>query len=185
MEAEKNVKTALIVIDVQKEYQSGGALAIAGFDKAGANIKKLLAWAREGHADVLHVRHISAAWDSSSFRANTPGIEFAPGFEPREGEPVFTKTLPSAFSDRRFKQTLACGGYGRLVLCGFMSFMCCDTTSREAFHRGWKVLFVEDAIGEFAFGGLTEEELHKYACAVQGFMFAEVVKTAGVLENDE
>ncbi|NTU77515.1 MAG: isochorismatase family protein [Alphaproteobacteria bacterium] len=170
-------KTALIVIDVQKDYQAGGALEIAGFDKAAVNIAKLLAWARAGRADVFHVRHVCGA-EEECFRANSPGVEFAAGFEPCEGEGAFTKSLPSAFSAPKFKAALERGRYDRLAICGYSSFMCCDSTSREAYHRGWKVLFVEDAIGEFALDGFSEEELHKYACAVQGCEFARVVKTA-------
>ena len=177
------MKTALIVIDVQKEYQAGGALAISGFDKAAANILKLLAWARAGNADVLHVLHVSANPNDEDFRAHTTGVECAVGFEPCAGEAVFTKSLPSAFGASLFKETLKNKGYTRLVLCGFSSFLCCDSTSREAFHRGYEVLFVEDSIGEFAFGDLSEEELHRYACAVQGLMFAKTVKTTEIVEN--
>jgi nicotinamidase-related amidase len=176
------MKTALIVIDVQKEYQAGGALAISGFDKAGTNILRLLAWARTGNADILHVRHISTDLDDADFRAGTPGIAFAAGFEPHENESVFTKALPSAFSAPSFKATLKNKGYTQLIVCGFSSFLCCDSTSREAFHRGYDVVFAEDAIGEFAFSGLTEEELHQYACAVQGVMFAKIMKTAEIIK---
>ncbi len=168
---------ALIVIDVQKEYQSGGHLEIKGFDKAADNIAKLLAWAREGNADIFHVQHISATPHDDSFAADTPGIAFAEGFAPLDGERTFTKSKPSAFSADAFEQALKEGTYEQIIICGFSSFLCCDSTARDAYHRGYNVLFIDDAIGEFAFNGMSEEELHAYACAVMGLEFATVLKT--------
>lgn len=169
--------SALVLIDVQKDYQAGGALEIKGFDKAADNIAKLLEWARAGNADVFHVRHISAVPGDDSFAPNSVGIEFAPGFEPIDGERVFTKSKPSAFSADGFAEALAFGSYTQVVICGFSSFLCCDSTTRDAYHRGYNVIFVEDAIGEFSFNALSEEELHNYACAVMGLEFATVLKT--------
>jgi nicotinamidase-related amidase len=174
--------SALVLIDVQKEYQAGGALAIAGFDKAATNISKLLTWARSGNADILHVRHISRNWKDDSFRANSSGVDFADGFEPKENEQVFTKSFPSAFSAPLFGIYLERKAYDQIIICGYTSFLCCDSTSREAFHNGYSVVFAEDAIGEFAFGGFTEEEIHRYATAVQGVMFAKVVKTSEIIK---
>ncbi|MDD3181834.1 MAG: isochorismatase family protein [Alphaproteobacteria bacterium] len=173
--------TALIIIDVQKEYQQGGKLEIQGFDLAAGNISKLLIWGREGNADIFHVRHISTDPSEDCFLADTSGIEFATGFEPHEGEGVFTKFLPSAFSADGFKQALANGQYSRIIICGFSSFLCCDSTVREAYHKGYNVIFVDDAIGEFAFNGMTEEQLHTYACAVMGLQFATVLKTRNLV----
>lgn len=168
---------ALILIDIQKDYQASGNLEIKGFEKAAENIAKLLAWAREGNADVFHVRHISDVPNDDSFAAGSTGIEFADGFAPLDGERAFTKSKPSAFSADGFEQALTDGSYDQVIICGFSSFLCCDSTARDAYHKGYNVLFIEDAIGEFAFSGMSEEELHAYACAVMGLQFATVLKT--------
>jgi nicotinamidase-related amidase len=179
------MKKALIIIGVQKEYQEGGNLTIKGFDKVAKNISKLLFRARKRSIDILHVRHISNIWNDEYFRAGTPGVDFASGFEPLNNELVFTKSLPSSFSAPLFSETLIRGQYDNLIICGFSSFMCCDLTSREALHKGYKCTFVEDAIGEFSIGIFTEDELHKYACAEQSVMSASIVKTKDVLTEME
>lgn len=172
---------ALIVIDVQKDYQSGGNLEIKGFDKAAGNIAKLLEWARAGNADLFHVRHVSAVPGDDCFVEGSTGIAFAAGFEPRDDERVFTKSMPSAFAAEGFTESLAAGLYDQIIICGFSSFLCCDSTTREAYHKGYNVVFVDDAIGEFAFNGMSEDELHAYACAVMGLEFATVIKTRNLL----
>jgi len=171
---------ALIVIDVQKDYQAGGALAIRNFAPVCENIAKLLGWAREGNADIFHVRHISAIKGDDAFAPDTAGIDFADGFEPLEGERHFTKSKPSCFVADGFAEALAQGAYDQIIICGFSSFLCCDSTAREAYHRGYNVLFIEDAIGEFSFSGMSEEELHAYACAMMGLEFAQVLKTRNI-----
>jgi len=174
------MKSALVVIDVQKDYQAGGGLEIKGFNKAATNIANLLAWARSGNADIFHIQHISADKNDDSFAPDTPGSAFADGFSPLEGEFSFIKNKPSAFTAEGFATAIINGTYDQIILCGFSSFLCCDSTARDAYHRGYNVLFVDDAIGEFAFNGMTEEELHTYACAVMGLMFATVLKTRNI-----
>jgi len=172
--------SALILIDVQKDYEAGGALEVSNFIPVAENISKLLAWARAGNADIFHVRHISADSQSDAFAPDSPGIDFASGFEPLDGEHAFTKSMPSCFVADGFAEALTQGCYDQIIVCGFSSFLCCDSTTRDAYHRGYNVIFVEDAIGEFSFNGMTEEELHAYACAVMGLEFAQVLKTRNI-----
>ena len=174
------MRSALILIDVQKEYMEDGALPIRNFFPVSENIARLLSWGREGNADIFHVRHISENKNDDCFAPDSPGIQFAPGFEPLDGERAYTKSKPSCFVAAGFAEDIAAGGYDQLILCGFSSFLCCDSTAREAYHRGYNVLFIEDAIGEFSFIGLSEEELHAYACAVMGLEFAQVLKTRNI-----
>ena len=171
------MSNALLVIDVQKEYQAGGKLEIKGFDRAAQNISKLLAWAREGNAAIFHFQHISAVLGDDVFAPTSDGIDFAAGFEPLDGERAYTKAKPSAFSASGFSEALASSQYEQVILCGFASFLCCDSTARDAYHRGYNVIFIEDAIGAFAFNGMDEEQLHAYTCAIMGLEFATVLKT--------
>ncbi|MDF1535489.1 MAG: isochorismatase family protein [bacterium] len=60
-------------------------------------------------------------------------------------------------------------------IAGFMSFMCCDTTARNAHSRGYKVLFVQDATATIDLGDIPAADVHGVTVAVQGFMFSEVV----------
>ncbi|MEN6642478.1 MAG: isochorismatase family protein, partial [Armatimonadia bacterium] len=66
-----------------------------------------------------------------------------------------------------------------VVICGWMTQMCCDTTSRQAVHLGFAVEFLSDATGTHAFsneaGSVTAEELHRAALVVQASRFAKVM----------
>ena len=63
-----------------------------------------------------------------------------------------------------------------------MSFMCCDTTARDAHSKGYKVLYVQDATAAIDLGDIPAADVHKVTVAVQGFMFSEVVTTEDILK---
>ena len=62
-----------------------------------------------------------------------------------------------------------------------MTHMCCDTTAREAVHRGFKVEFLSDATGTLPLsnsaGQVTAEELHRSILCAQQMLLSEVVGT--------
>lgn len=170
---------ALIVIDVQKEYSSEGALPVERFEETVKNVKALLAAAREStSAEVVHVRHVSRTPGDSSFDAGSPTLDFVEGVEPEDGEFVLTKQYPGAFSNPALDRYLVRNHVDTVMICGLTSFLCCDSTSREAFQLGYTVYYVDDAISEFPLGSLSAETVHEVISAVQGVMFADVLSTA-------
>lgn len=175
---------ALLVIDVQKEYDSGGALEIPDLQKSLPFIERLVTAAREKSVDVIHIRHIESDSDAEEFCEGTKGVEFIDGFNPLEGEKLITKHVPGSFTGTDLHNYLQSKGVGTIIICGYCSFLCCDTTAREGCQMGYDVIYVDDAIGEFEIGDYTTEELHKYACTVQSESgFSTVVKTEEVIEN--
>ncbi|WP_157252711.1 cysteine hydrolase family protein [Nonomuraea typhae] len=170
---------ALLVIDAQKEYAPSGALPVARFDAALGNVERLLGAARSsGRPAVVHVRHISSTPGDSSFDAGGRGIDFVDSVRPARDEFVLTKHYVGAFSNPDLDRYLRRNGVDELVICGFTSFICCDTTAREAVQLGYKVYFVEDAISEFSLGDIGADELHRMVTAVQGAVFSTVTATA-------
>jgi nicotinamidase-related amidase len=67
-----------------------------------------------------------------------------PEVAPRPGEPIIVKHLPGAFDGTNLDEVLADEGARTLVIGGFMTHMCCDTTAREAQARGFDVVFLMD-----------------------------------------
>ena len=57
-------------------------------------------------------------------------------------------------------------GITTVSIAGYMTHMCCDTTARQAVHRGFKSEFLSDATGTLplsnAGGTVTAEELQRY-----------------------
>ena len=69
----------------------------------------------------------------------------------------------------------------RIVIAGYMTQMCCDTTARQACHEGYPVEFLSDATGTLAChnaaGSVSAEQLHTTILVVQASRFSEVLTT--------
>ncbi len=63
-----------------------------------------------------------------------------------------------------------------------MTQMCCDTTARQAFSRGYAVNFLSDATGTLAFtnaaGSINDADLHRAILVTQQQRFSRVLTTA-------
>lgn len=169
---------ALICIDLQEEYFTPeGVLFIPGGRQVAENVARLQDAARKSGQPVVHVRHISRDPKAATFRAGSPGVDFLPATEPNPGEPVVTKIRPGSFFQTDLGDLLRRRGVETVVICGLMSFMCCDTTAREAQARGYQVLFVRDATAALDLGEIPAETVQAVVCAVQERFFSRVVDT--------
>jgi nicotinamidase-related amidase len=138
-------KTALLIIDAQQEYFApGGKVVLPAGPSAVKQIARVLAWARAQRWPIVHVVHESRRPGAAIFVPGTAALEIHPEVRPSAGEPIVTKHLPGSFTGTSLEQTLLEAGVG-LVVTGFMTQMCVDTTTREAAHRGFKVTVLADA----------------------------------------
>jgi len=91
------------------------------------------------------------------------------------------KQYPGSFTGTGLEPWLRGRNVDQLVICGYMAQMCCDTTSRQAFHRGFAVVFLSDATGTLDMandaGAATAEELHRAVLVTQAMRFARVMTT--------
>ena len=62
-----------------------------------------------------------------------------------------------------------------------MTQMCCDTTARQAFHRGFAVDFLADATGTLSVtnsaGTISDRDLHRAILVTQQMRFSRVLTT--------
>lgn len=79
------------------------------------------------------------------FAEGTPAVEALAGLAPGAGETLIVKRQPSAFAGTGLADRLRRDGVGQLLIAGYMTHNCVDSTAREAFHRGWPVGIVADA----------------------------------------
>ena len=139
-------KTALVVIDAQQEYFAPlGKVVLPGGPEAVKRIARALEWARGANVPVVHIVHESRKADAAIFAPGSPALAVHPYAAPRPGEPVFTKHLPGSFTGTPLEETLRTHGIERLVLAGFMTQMCIDTTARQGAHLGFAVTVLSDA----------------------------------------
>ncbi|HEY3068320.1 MAG TPA: cysteine hydrolase family protein [Methylomirabilota bacterium] len=139
-------KVALVIIDVQQEYFApGGRLPLPQGPDAVKQIVRTLDWARDRRVPVFHIVHESRRPQAAIFAPGSPGLAMHPDVKPAAGEPIIQKHLPGAFTGTSLEDELKKRGVEQVVVAGFMTQMCVDTTTRQAAHLGYKVTVLSDA----------------------------------------
>lgn len=76
------------------------------------------------------------------------------------------KNTYSAFRNTRLEEKLLEMGAKEVIVTGVMTNLCCETTAREAFVRGFRVFFSADATAT------SDSELHEAALKNLAYGFA-------------
>ena len=176
---------ALLVIDVQNEYFTG-ALPIT--HPAGHLAQILTAMdAAAGKVPTVVVQHYSPDPQLPFFQKGTSGWELLPEVESRPRDLLVEKTLPGSFTSTPLEDWLREHQVDTVTIAGYMTHMCCDTTARQAVHRGIRVEFLQDATGTLDLsneaGEVTAEELHRSILCAQQMMLSEVLDVATWMER--
>ncbi len=180
------MERALLVIDVQNEYFSG-LLPVTHPAGSLANILAAMDAAWEQGVGVVVVQHSAGQPGSPVFARGGQSWELHPEVERRPRDLLVEKTLPGSFTGTGLEHWLRERGVARLAVTGYMTQMCCDTTARQAFHRGFQVEFLSDATGTLGMqnyaGSVTAEELHRTVLVTQAMRFSQVMTTAQWMES--
>jgi nicotinamidase-related amidase len=139
------VKTALLLVDIQREYFPGGAMPLHGPVEAAVQARKLLAHFRYNHLPAVFVQHVSPSPDATSFRLGSPGVSLYASIRPLPGEAVVRKHYPNSFRETNLLELLRTDEVSRLVICGMMTHMCIDATARAACDYGFSCIVAADA----------------------------------------
>lgn len=134
------LRTALIVVDVQRAFDQWGAAGKRRNNPdAIARIADLLAAFRERHARIFHIRH-QGTRPQSSFLPDGPGYPVKDEARELTGEPVIVKRVNGAFIGTAI---------GTLVICGATTNHCVETTTRMAGNLGFDAQLVRYATWTF------------------------------------
>ena len=168
---------ALLVIDVQNEYFTG-ALPIT--HPAGHLEGILRAMdAAAGRVRTVVVQHAFDDPGKPFFQRGTAGWELHAEVAGRPREKLLEKSLPGSFTGTGLEEWLREQGVTTVTIAGYMTHMCCDTTARQAVHRGFAVEFLSDATGTLALsnsaGEVTAEELQRSVLVSQQMLLSEVL----------
>lgn len=179
------MKRALLVIDVQNEYFTG-ALPIT---HPAGHLEQVLAAmdAAAGKVPTIVVQHHFPDPDKPFFQKGTSGWELHPEVKSRPHDLLVEKTLPGSFTGTPLEDWLREQGIDKVTIAGYMTHMCCDTTARQAVHRGLTVEFLRDATGTLDLsneaGEVTAEELHRSILCAQQMMLSEVLDVPTWIER--
>ena len=169
---------ALLVIDVQNEYFTG-ALPITHPVGHLECITHAMDVARENKVPTVVIRHHMADDSLPIFQKDSPEWQLHEEISGRQHEKLIDKQLPGSFTNTDLQEWLDANGIGTVTIAGYMTHMCCDTTARQAAHRGLKVEFLSDATGTLPLsneaGEVTAEELQRSILCAQQMLISEVL----------
>ncbi|HYG99390.1 MAG TPA: cysteine hydrolase family protein [Terriglobales bacterium] len=173
-------RRALLVIDVQNEYFTG-KLPVTYPPASLANVLRAMDAAEQSGVPIIVIQHAAPQPDSTVFAKGTEGWQLHPEVAKRRRDALVDKTLPGSFTGTDLEHWLRDHNIDTVVISGYMTQMCCDTTSRQAVHLGFNVEFLSDATGTLDFsnaaGAATAEELHRAILVVQQSRFSQVMTT--------
>lgn len=174
------MKEALLVIDVQNEYFTG-KLPVTYPTGSFNNIKKAIASAAKANIPIVLIQHTAPQSDSATFRKGSYEWNLHEDILTGSYNVIIEKNLPDSFANTTLNDWLEQNGVDTVVICGYMTQMCCDTTARQAVHIGYSVKFLSDATGTLAFsnegGSVTDEELHRATLVTQAIRFSKIMTT--------
>ncbi|MFN3624033.1 MAG: cysteine hydrolase family protein [Hyphomicrobium sp.] len=170
-------KSTLVLIDCQNTYRHG-IMQLEGVEPALQECATLLERARESGAPVIHIQHDAGPGSPYDVRAEIGAI--ADVVAPKAGETVITKAYPSSFEQTSLDAELKKLGVTDLVLAGFMTHVCVNSTARAAFNHGYRSTVVGNATATRSLpnplgGTLPAEVLHNGALTALSDIFAIVV----------
>jgi nicotinamidase-related amidase len=113
----------------------------------------------------------------AALAADAPGHELYPAMQVAPDDIVIDKYRYGAFScpAGRLESVLCARGISMLIVTGTLTNVCCESTAREAYMAGYKVVAVADAMA-----AATDEE-HNAALLNLRLNFADVRRAADVL----
>lgn len=142
-----NTRAVLIPIDVQQGFDFPPWPPRNNPSMEANGLRLLDAWRHAG-LPLIHVRHDSVM-EGSSLAPGHPGNAHRPGYAPRDGEPLVTKSVNAAFIGTDLDLRLRRLGIDTVVLFGISTDMCVSTTARVAANLGYRTVVVGDACACF------------------------------------
>ncbi|MEE6168159.1 MULTISPECIES: cysteine hydrolase family protein [unclassified Mycolicibacterium] len=142
--------SALVLIDCQKTYTQG-VMELEGVQAALDETAELLERARTAGIPIIHIQHSDGPGSLYDIEGESGAIVDA--VAPRGDEPVVVKQFPNSFVQTDLDERLKALGASNLVLAGFMTHMCVNSTARGAFSLGYAPTVVAAATATRSLAG--------------------------------
>jgi isochorismate hydrolase len=156
-------RAALLVLDMQNYFLSPDSHAfVPSAPVILPNIQKLIRDFYAHNCPVIFTRHLNtdadagmmSRWWRDIIRAETPQSAIVSSLDTSNGF-LIQKTQYDAFYNTSLEQTLRNRGVEQVIITGVMTHLCCETTARSGFVRGFHVLFCVDGTATYT------EEAHR------------------------
>jgi ureidoacrylate peracid hydrolase len=188
-------KTAMIVVDMQNDFvREGAPIEIPHARAMVPRLNRLLDVCRAREIPVIYIHHVIRGGDidagrladhhevirnSKAIITGTQNVEIYEGLKPHPGDLVVAKPRYSAFYGTDLEAILRSKGIDTLIISGTVTNVCCESTTRDAFSRDYKVIFLSDGnaagdLPDMGFGPVSAEEVQKVVLTVLAMCFAQV-----------
>ena len=173
--------STLVLIDCQNTY-TRGLMELEGVQAALDQAEELLDRARGAGIPIVHVQHDSGPGSPYDVREEIGAI--VGRVAPRAGEATVVKHLPNSFTGTELDTLLKQHPGRPLLLAGFMTHMCVNSTARGAFGLGYAPTVVGGATATRALPG-TAGGPEVSAAALQAASLASIADLFGVVVADQ
>jgi nicotinamidase-related amidase len=172
----ENNANALLLIDIQDFYFSGGRSPLENPEKASLNAQKILEKFREKGMLVVHIRHNARS-----------GAETHKHVMPIKKEQVISKNQVNGFKDTDLLPYLRAHQIKQLVICGMMTHMCVEAATRAAYDFGFDCILIGDACAtrDLKYGDkiIKAEDVHLSTLSSLKGYYAKVINTEEYLDS--
>jgi isochorismate hydrolase len=178
-------RAALLVLDMQDYFLSPASHAYVPSSPAIIPGIQILTRAfKRMDRPVIFTRHVNAAADAGMMAAwwkdlvlpESPLSQISGDLD-TTGCLVFEKHQYDAFHETGLETHLRRSGVGQIIITGVMTHLCCETTARSAFMRGFQVFFAIDGTATY------NEAFHRASLLNLSHGFALPVLVAEILEG--
>jgi nicotinamidase-related amidase len=178
-------ESTLIMIDCQNTY-TRGVMELEGVEQALDEAAALLDRARSVGIPIIHVQHSDGPGSLYDIEGESGAI--VARVAPHEGEPVVVKNYPNSFVQTDLDERLKAVNATNLVLAGFMTHMCVNSTARAAFNLGYAPTVVAAATATRALPGVGDAPvsaatMQAASLAAMADLFAVVVPGAASIPD--
>ncbi len=175
-------KAALLVIDMQRYFCD--RQSDANVPKSNIlieKIKNLVDVFSKNERPVVFTRHIDVEesimcrWWRENISEDDPLSELTDNLDATRGI-VLVKHQYDAFFQTDLEKILKDKGITQVVVCGVLTNLCCETTARSAFMKGFEVYFTTDGTATY------KKEMHDATQLNLAYGFATMMTVDGVIK---
>lgn len=176
--------SALIMVDCQNTYRHG-IMQLTNVEPAIVEAQKLLQMARDLNVPIIHIQHDAGVGSPYDVTAEIGAI--SDEVAPKNGEAVVVKNYPNSFWHTNLEAQLKALNIENVVIAGFMTHVCINSTARGAFNLGFKPTVIASACATRSLVGphgkvIEAQTMHDSALAAVRDLFAVVLDDVASLK---